>query len=79
VTFRSGRKLVASSPIGPLVSEISRQWAECVDKILRGQKPAQVPVQQPTKFAVGHQPQDRQGARADDPAVAAGRADEVIQ
>ena len=35
---------------GPLVSEISRQWAECVDKILRGAKPAQVPVQQPTKF-----------------------------
>jgi putative ABC transport system substrate-binding protein len=57
---------------GPMNSEFGRSWAECVDKILRGAHPSQVPVQQPTKFRAGDQPQDRQGARRDHPAVAAG-------
>jgi len=35
---------------GPILSEAWRQLAECVDKILRGAKPADVPVQQPTEF-----------------------------
>ena len=35
---------------GPVPSEMSIQWADCVDKILRGAKPADVPVQQATKF-----------------------------
>jgi putative ABC transport system substrate-binding protein len=35
---------------GPVESEFQRRWAESVDKILRGAKPAEVPVQQPTKF-----------------------------
>jgi putative tryptophan/tyrosine transport system substrate-binding protein len=35
---------------GAIIAEIFRQLAECVDKILRGAKPGDVPVQQPTKF-----------------------------
>ena len=35
---------------GPVISETWRQLAECVDKILKGAKPADVPVQQPSKF-----------------------------
>ena len=35
---------------GPNVSEMFRRTADLVDKILRGAKPADIPVEQPTKF-----------------------------
>ena len=35
---------------GPVLSDGHRQLAECADKILRGAKPAELPVQHPTKL-----------------------------
>jgi putative ABC transport system substrate-binding protein len=35
---------------GPHLPDVSRCAAELVDKILRGAKPADMPVEQPTKF-----------------------------
>ena len=35
---------------GANVTELSRLAANFVDRILRGEKPADLPVQQPTKF-----------------------------
>ena len=56
-----------------------RQAASYVDRILHGAKPADLPVQQPTKFETGHQSQDGQDARLEVPPPCLRAADEVIE
>ena len=65
---------------GPDVVDQSRRAAGYVDRILKGEKPADLPVQAPTKYELGDQPQDRQGAwpRPCRQSLLA-RADEVIE
>ncbi len=48
---------------GPDTADLFRRASSYVDRILKGEKPADLPVQAPTKYRVGDQPQDRQGAR----------------
>ena len=56
---------------GRLLEYISPGWRSIPARILKGEKPADLPVTAADQVRAGHQPQDRQGARPRDSADAA--------
>ena len=56
----------------PNNTDLFRRAADFVDKILKGTKPADIPVEQPTKFEFVDQSQNRQADRRDGSAECAG-------
>ena len=64
---------------GPNVNEMARRTAEYVDKVLRGAKPAELPIQQPTKFELVINVKAGKAMGIDVPPTLLARADEVIE
>jgi ABC-type uncharacterized transport system substrate-binding protein len=64
---------------GPNLSDLFRRAADMVDKILRGAKPADIPVEQPTKFDLIINLTTAKALSLEIPPTLLARADEVIE
>jgi putative ABC transport system substrate-binding protein len=81
-TMHTNRQYVEAAGLmsyGPNFPDLFRRTADFVDKILRGAKPGDIPVEQPTKFDLVINLTTAKALGLEIPATLLARADEVIE
>jgi putative tryptophan/tyrosine transport system substrate-binding protein len=81
-TMHGGRAYVEAGGLmsyGPNYTDLFRRAADLVDKVLRGQKPSDIPVEQPTNFDLIINLTTAKALGIDVPPMLLARADEVIE